>query len=255
MLYCFVQHFLNAIQKELGDSMKKIKILALLAAIAICSNSSHQAFCAEKKKPEPVKQEKEIIKANYPTKYTQEYILTLKDTYKPVSKDEVIYVALDMLKGTNGGFSREAVLGKNLTSKPIKIEFKDLSTIKQDYANFDALGWKRGSRLYIYINQKHSDAPPMALAALLSHEALHQDEYNSLAEETYAWTMEAAVWTELCELHPEFESTLQPLVKREDTLKKLFEKGNYTNKYIKKAVFSNSGYQNLPETSPGFEAL
>ena len=241
--------------EEIGDIMKKIKILTLLAAIAISTNVNQSVFSAQKKNPEPVKQEKEIVKANYPSKYTQEYILSLKDTYKSSSKDEVIYVALDMLKGTNGEFSREAVLGKNLTSKPIKIEFKDLGSIKQDYANFDALGWKRGSRLYIYINQKHSDAPPMALAALLSHEALHQDEYNSLAEETYAWTMEAAVWTELCDLHPEFESNFQPLVKREDTLKKLFEKGNYTNKYVKKAVFSNSGYQNLPETSPGFEAL
>lgn len=235
--------------------MKKIKILTLLAAVIMSANFQQQVFSAEKKKTEPVKLEKDIVKVNYPSKYTQEYILTIKDEYKSVSKDEVIYVALDMLKGTNGQFSREAVLGKNLTSKPIKIEFKDLSTIKQDYANFDALGWKRGSKLYIYINQKHSDAPPMALAALLSHEALHQDEYNSLAEETYAWTMEAAVWTELSELHPEFETTLQPLVQRENTLKKLFEKGSHTDKYIKKAVYSNSGYQNLPETSPGFEAL
>lgn len=235
--------------------MKKIKIFTLLAAIAIGMNMEHRVFSAEKKQPEPVKLEKSIVNANYPSKYTREYILNIKDIYKSASKDEVIYVALDMLKGTNGEFSREAVLGKNLTSKPMKIEFRDLGAIKQDYANFDALGWKRGSRLYIYINQKHSDAPPMALAALLSHEALHQDEYNSLAEETYAWTMEAAVWTELCELHPEFENGLQPLVKRENTLKKLFEKGNYTNKYIKKAVYSNTGYQNLPETSPGFESL
>ena len=36
---------------------------------------------------------------------------------------------------------------------------------------------------YIYINPKHEAAPPAALAALLAHEALHQDEYNSLSEE------------------------------------------------------------------------
>ena len=35
---------------------------------------------------------------------------------------------------------------------------------------------------YPYINPKHRNAPPGALAALLAHEALHQDEYNSLSE-------------------------------------------------------------------------
>ena len=99
------------------------------------------------------------------------------------------------------------------------------------------------------------DAPPAAIAALLAHEALHQDEYNSLAEETYAWTMEAAVWTEMLEIYPESNDKPHPLLQRENTLKQLLEKGGYTNKYIKKVVFTNKGYQNLPQTSPGFEKL
>ena len=124
-----------------------------------------------------------------------------------------------------------------------------------EYSNFDALGWKKGDRLYIFINQKHRTAPPGALAALLSHEALHQDEFNSLAEETYAWTMEASVWYEIAKLYPESNDELHPLVVRENTLKKLFERGGYSNKYIKKTVMSNEGYKNLPATSPGFEDL
>ena len=160
-----------------------------------------------------------------------------------------------MLKDTNGEFSRRAILGNNLSQKPVRIMFKDLSTIRPDYADFDALGWKKGGRLYIFINPKHKDAPPGAIAALLSHEALHQDEYNSIAEETYAWTMEASVWCEILEVYPESDETLHPLVNRENTLKKLFEKGNYSNKYIKKTVRSNEGYKGLPATSPGFEDL
>ena len=35
-------------------------------------------------------------------------------------------------------------------------------------------------------------------------------------------------------------------------MKGKLEKGNFTNKYIKKTVYSNSGYKNLPLTSPGF---
>jgi len=196
-----------------------------------------------------------VYDKNYPEKYTAEYISNIKPFYKKNSKEEIIYVALDMLKGTNGEFSRLAIMGNNLSGEPVKIEFKNLAEIGAEYANFDALGWKKGKKLYIFINQKHKTAPPGALAALLSHEALHQDEYNSLAEETYAWTMEAAVWCEMLEIYPESNDVQHPLLQRENTLKQLFKKGGYTNKYIKKTVYANKGYQNLPQTSPGFERL
>lgn len=196
------------------------------------------------------------IPKNFPEKYNQDKVAEILPIYKKVSKEVSIAVALDMLKNTTGEFSRVAILGNNLSGKPMKVEFKDLGKINPDYANFDALGWKKGNNLFIYINPRHQDAPPGALAALLSHEALHQDEYNSLAEETYAWTMEAAVWTEISKLYPEnTEDNIHPLVARENTLKKLFEKGNYSNKYIKKTVMSNEGYKNLKTISPGFEDL
>lgn len=207
--------------------------------------------------PSVAKREEELIELpdTYPAKYTVQYIKQITPLYKPTGKEEIIYVALDMLRGTNGEFSRNAILGNNLSGKPVKIEFKDLGTINPDYANFDALGWKKGKQLYIYINPRHKDAPPGALAALLSHEALHQDEFNSLAEETYAWTMEAAVWYEIVKLYPESNDEIHPLVDRENKLKQLFVRGNYSDKYIKKTVMSNDGYKNLPSTSPGFERL
>lgn len=201
------------------------------------------------------KQEEIIIPENYPEKYDVEYVKRIKNLYKDVSDDHIFYVALDMLKDTNGEFSRRAIMGNNLSKKPVRIMFKDLGTIRSDYADYDALGWKKNKRLYIFINPKHREAPPGAIAALLSHEALHQDEYNSIAEETYAWTMEASVWSEILELFPESDENLSPLVQRENKLKQLFEKGNYSSKYIRKTVQSNEGYKGLPATSPGFEDL
>ena len=227
--------------------MKIKSLLAVILVIFILTPCS--GVCKDKKNLTPPNREA------YPTKYTDKYLEQLSEEYKPVTKDEVVYVALDMLKNTNGEFSRKAILGHNLTQYPVKIEFKNLSELGQNYENFDALGWKKKKKLYIYLNPKHADAPPAAIAALLSHEALHQDEYNSLSEETYAWTMEAAVWCELLRMYPNSEKYFHPLVTREDTLKKLFIRGNYTNKYIKKSVYSNTGYQNLPQTSPGFEDL
>lgn len=197
----------------------------------------------------------ETIPHQYPAKYTPEYVKQITQSYKEVGKDEVFYVALDMLKETQGMFSRNAILGNNLSHKPVKIEFRDLGQINQEYATFDALGWKKGKNLYIYISNRHKKAPAGAIAALLAHEALHQDEFNSLAEETYAWTMEARVWDDILRVYPESDQDGHALVKRENTLKKLLEKGNYTNKYIKKAVLQNSGYKNLPSYSPGFDNL
>ena len=188
-----------------------------------------------------------------PAKYTPDYIDNLSIEYGKVSNEQIFHVALDMLKNTSGEFSRKAILGYNLTQVPIKIEFKDLSEINESYASFDAIGWKKKGKLYIFINPKHKYAPPGALAALLSHEALHQDEYNSLSEETYAWTMEAVVWSEIVKQYPESNNLDSSLVTRENILKQLLEKGNNTNKYIKKTVYANNGYKNLPLTSPGFE--
>ena len=190
-----------------------------------------------------------------PAKYTQQYIDYISDEYSTVTNNELLFVALDMLKGTDGDFSRKAILGYNLTGYPIKVEFKELSSVNKAYANFDAVGWKKKKKLYIYINPKHQAAPPAAIAALLAHEALHQDEYNSLSEETYAWTMEAVVWIDLVEIYPECNVESNALVKRENTLKKLFERGNNSQKYIKKSVYQNKGYQGLPLTSPGFQEL
>ena len=213
-------------------------ITKTLGVISIFALTATMTFAAEPNMTVP---------HQYPKKYTPEYIKQITPGYKDVGKDEVFY--------TEGMFSRNAILGNNLSEKPVRIEFRNLSEINAEYATFDALGWKKGKKLYIYINTKHKDAPAGAIAALLAHEALHQDEYNSLAEETYAWTMEAVVWNDILKLYPESNQEQYPLVTRENTLKRLLEKGNYTNKYIKKAVLSNSGYKNLPSYSPGFDNL
>ena len=214
--------------------MKKIAVLLVILALSV------QITFAKTYQPVP-------SNVKMPAKYTQEYIDSISEEYKNVSDEQIFHVALDMLKGTSGDFSRKAILGYNVTQYPVKIMFKDLSEINEAYATFDARG-----HLYIYINPKHEYAPPGALAALLSHEAIHQDEYNSLSEETYAWTMEAVVWTEILKKYPESNNLESALVTRENILKQLLEKGNYTNKYIKKTVFANDGYKNLPLTSPGF---
>lgn len=174
--------------------------------------------------------------------------------YKKITKDGAIMQAMELMNTENiSKYSYKALMGNNLSEKPFKIEFRNLSEINPEYASFDAFGWEKKNRLYIYINEKHRNAPPEAIAALLTHEAVHQDKFASLNEETYAWTLEAATWMKLTEKNPTALKDPSPLVTRENMLQKLFEKGDYTNKYIKKAVYTNPGYKKLPTRSPGFE--
>ena len=118
---------------------KILRVLLIILALLITSSWS---FAIDESITE------QIVPKQYPKKYTPVYIKQIAPNYKSVGRDEIFYVALDMLKDTTGMFSRNAILGNNLSQKPVKVEFKDLGQINPDYATFDALGWKRGKKLY-----------------------------------------------------------------------------------------------------------
>ena len=178
-----------------------------------------------------------------------------KNSYSQVSKNPKIIQALNIMDGTTAEWAKKAILGNNVSNRPIKIHFKNLAELSRNYANFNALGWKKGRQLFIYINNKHRTAPPEALASLLSHESVHQDEYCSLEEETYAWGYEADVWIQMKKRNPKLNNISKnayPLVDRLNTLEKLFKNANYTTRQIKTVVYNNPGYKELPVHSPGF---
>lgn len=251
--YCILQTSAIAVD----TALPAMKPLAKTSTQAVQIQPNNFIQNTQQNKSASVTRSKEEVftdkQGNPISKAQKEKSEELKKIYKGVTKDENVMNALELLKGNIGDFSRKAILGNNLSEKPMIIEFTNLGKFGEAYTNFDALGWHKKDRLYIYINLKHADAPAPALAAVLSHEALHQDDFNSLNEETYAWTMEAAVWTKLTEQDPQYNDNMHPLVVRENTLKKLFIKGNYTSKYIRKTVFANPGYSNLPSRSPGYE--
>lgn len=229
--------------------VKKIAAVFLfLAAVQGCVYANVN-YGLDENKMNALKQS-EGLSVNKPEFNTDAYA----KKYKKVTKDGVIMQAMELMNQENiSRYSYKALMGNNLSEKPFKIEFKNLAEINPEYATFDAFGWEKKNRLYIYVNEKHRNAPPEAIAALLTHEAIHQDKFASLNEETYAWTLEAATWMKLSEKNPSVLKHPSPLVTRENMLQKLFEKGDYTDKYIKKAVYTNPGYKKLPTRSPGFE--
>ena len=180
------------------------------------------------------------------------------DNYAEVTQDSKIVQALDLLQhhSDDSRQTLNTILGDNLTQKPIKVMFYNLSQMNVAYANYDALTCKHKSgSIYILINKIHKDAPVEALACLLSHEVLHQDDLSSYQEEVQAWTKEATTWVSLKKVYNNLNSSelnTYPLVRRLNSIEKMYVKANYATTEISKEIHSNLGYQNLAEYSPGY---
>jgi hypothetical protein len=140
---------------------------------------------------------------------------------------------------------------RQIVSKPVRVVFKDMRILNKSLKNYDALSWmsNQGEQV-IFVNEKHRQAPPEALAALIAHEAMHDDAQNSLNEEIESWRFEATVWMALKAKNPELAKLAEgahPLVDRENRLEKELKAGT-----LEAFVRSSPGYKGLPETSPGF---
>lgn len=177
-----------------------------------------------------------------------------KKQYSEITNDSQIIETLEIMKDSPAKFAYEKILGNNQSKNVIRLEFKNLAKLSPQYKNCDALGWKRGRQLYIYINPKHVKAPKEALCALIAGRALHDDEINSINEEVESMMIEAMTWDYFVDKNPSLENEQSYLVgKRENIIRKYFLTGNKTDKYIRRIVKTNQAYKDLPETSPGFE--
>jgi hypothetical protein len=136
-----------------------------------------------------------------------------------------------------------------IQAKQMKLVFKHMSELGPQYLNYDALAWMNSQGdVIIVVNEVHRHAPADALAALISHEAMHNDRYNSLQEEVTAWNHEASVWGAYVKQNPSLSTLPHPLVKRLNTLLQKQSHGE-----IRQLVHQHPNYQTLPRVSPGFD--
>jgi hypothetical protein len=139
-----------------------------------------------------------------------------------------------------------------LLGKPVKLVIKPLETLDPSLKNYDALSWisPQGEQ-FIFVSERHRNAPPPALAALIGHEVLHEDEQNSVAEEISGWTMEAQLWHRMKAFYPGIETssnaTNSPLVTRLNQLDTMWQQGT-----LAAFVRQHPAYRKLGQTSPGF---
>jgi hypothetical protein len=181
--------------------------------------------------------------ATYPAFSQPHYSMT---SYLRCTRDMQIMQALTLMEEGQGQASL-----RRIVNKPMRVIFKDMKSMNKALRNYDALSWisNQGEQV-IFVNDKHRDAPPAALAALISHEAMHEDEFNSVTEEVQSWQHEASVWMEMKARNPELSKIqpgLHPLVDRENRIEEEYRKGT-----LARFVRSSPGYKGLPEASPGF---
>jgi hypothetical protein len=169
---------------------------------------------------------------------------SLTEVLRCTREDDLVKALMLLQDSQYGRESFRQILGKS-----VKIVFKDMKTVHKALKNYDALSWlSSNGQQVIFINEKHRGAPPEALAAMIAHEALHDDPFNSIHEEIEGWRLEALVWMELKRKNPALSvSSQNALVIRENKIESEHLKGT-----LAAFVRSSPGYQGLPEISPGF---
>jgi len=135
-----------------------------------------------------------------------------------------------------------------------KVLFKNLAELDPQYAAYDALAWlDKQNNWMLFINEKHGDAPPEALAALIAHEAMHSDAYNSKQEEAEAWQREARTWLDFQAQHPELKN---PALNNIALVKRLNRLGEATHDAsLYDLVLQHPSYAHLPRVSPQFSNI
>lgn len=166
-----------------------------------------------------------------------------------ITRDQPILEALYYLQSSSAASTVDVLL-----TQQGRVFFKDMRQMGKHLRHFDALSWRSDAGEWvIFIHQKHRIAPPQALAALISHEAMHSDIDNSLCEEVAGWHQEARLWIEMQQNYPVSSVVLadkqQQLVHRLERLRQ----AELSNE-LEQLVRSNKGYTGLPETSPGFRS-
>lgn len=177
----------------------------------------------------------------------------LARSYSDVTYSAKITSALQALEGSKSEWVLDQVLGQNLSGKPVKIMFKNLALISPDYRDLNALACKDAKgNLYILISPEHVNAPKEAIASLICHEIIHQDDLSSISEETRGWTNEAIQWIEFTSKNSALSQDSSSLANRLNKLSEMYREAGNTSRLIRLAVMSIDEYSTLAMSSPGF---
>ncbi len=141
--------------------------------------------------------------------------------YSVVSKNPKIITALQRLESIHKGDILSTLYGNNATGRPIRVMFRELEVYGMGNCEAVTLPTKAGG-VVIYINKKHEDAPPEAIACLIAHESQHSALAGTMQEEIRAWIQEVTTWNAFLRQNKDLAYTKSPLTKRLNYLGRLY---------------------------------
>ena len=161
--------------------------------------------------------------------------------------------AVDLLKDTAiGPIFYDYIKGNNITGKPIKIEYKDLSLFGEKYKDFLSICQIKDNQIHIYISSQLKNSSQEALATLISSVSIHQDKIDSINEEIYSAMLQAALWSDFTENKLSLKLEESGLVNTLNYYSDYWKDNNYDINAFKPLIKSNPAYKSLKQTSPGF---
>lgn len=235
--------------------MKKFILSFIMCTVFLgfCAPSHAALFLTDAQKEAKAARKAAIKAEKLAVKAEKKRIRNLKRFYRPVSSKMKFVDTMELMKKSPAIGAYEIILGDNYTGKPIKVRFENLSEIRKKYSSFDAINRKKLGRLYIYVDKRHKNAPPEAIAALISGMTAHiNDRRDSVNEETYAWSVEAVVWGYLSRKNPDVLKQRSRLVAREEILKQQYEKAPVSARYIAETVRKKRRDIRYKWESPGY---
>ncbi len=161
--------------------------------------------------------------------------------------------AINILENTIvGPIFYNYIQGNNITGKPIKVSFYDLSKINKNYADFLSVTLINEGQICIYINDKYKTSSPQAIATLIASATIHQDKKDSINEELYSTALQTTLWTAFTKQNPNLRLENSDLVATLNYYSDYLLSNEYNINSLKTIIESNPAYKSLPKTSPGF---
>lgn len=162
--------------------------------------------------------------------------------FSKITSNAKIISALNALESINENSVISVLNGNNLTQKPIRVMFRDLSLYGQ--GNCEAVTMRTNSGgLAILINPKHMGSPAEAIASLIAHESVHQAQAGTLEEEVKAWTTEARTWKKFNEQNATLSLENTKLTKRLNYIAGLYSQNGSSS--LENIIAHHPVYANL----------
>lgn len=155
----------------------------------------------------------------------------------------------------SGKLFYEAIKGNNKFNTPIIVKYTNLSNFNAGYdpSKIYGVSYIINKKMYIYIDNKHRNEPPEAIATIIAGLSIHNDSKQSKIESLYEICLQTILYEEFLEKNPKLKDVdTFAIQKNFNPLLELLRKADYNFNVF--WFFADCGVigNNLKTTSPNF---